>query len=197
MALLCVYATSFGQKINIEPYYIGDRVSDLPLNKVVNYKDSIATLSSFGDKLLILDFWGTHCGSCIKMFPAENSLQRTFKNDAQFILVTSDDSATVCDFLDHYNKTHAKFSLPIVTSDILIARMFRFHSMPHYLWIAPDGTLLAQTSEAMVNKPTISMVLANIRKDKAHLQSEHFLENYFHFPAMDKSQSDFFYDHQN
>lgn len=197
MALLCIYATSFGQSIKIEPYYIGDRVPDIPLYKIVNYKDTTATLSSFGHKLIILDFWGTHCGSCIKMFPAEDSLQQQFKDNVQFILVTSDDSTEVSDFLIRYNKTHVKLSLPIVTSDILISQMFRHTFVPHYVWLAPDGGLLAQTLATMINTETLLSVISGIRQREEDLRSDHYPETYFHFPALNSAQSTFFHQYRN
>ena len=185
------------QRIMIKPYNIGDRVSEFPLLKMVNYKDDSASIASFGQKLLIIDFWGTRCGSCIQALPKENELQTEFRNEIQFILVTSDDSSEVTSFLDRYNKKNKKLEIPIVTSDVLIQQMFLHLFLPHFVWISSDGTLLAQTSTAMLKKEVIEAVLKDIQIRKDHLNDKHFPDKYFHFLPPSNAQETFFQHFKN
>jgi len=175
LALLCICVSGVGQQTNIKAYFISEKVPDLPLNNIINYKDSIGTLSSFAGKLIILDFWDLHCGSCISMFPAEDSLQRQFKNDVQFILVAPDEKSRVRTFLKHWNSTHSNnLSIPIVTQDKLLSQLFRHWYIPHYVWIASTGKILAQTSLSMIDSNSIAVAIRWIKADIATLRSYHY-----------------------
>jgi len=105
-------------KIEIPPFDICDRIPDLALTPVINYKDSVASLSSFGNKLIILDFWTTHCGSCITKFPQEEAFQKANKGRLQFSLVTFEGTPKVYKFFHTWDSTyHMHLSMPIVTHD--------------------------------------------------------------------------------
>ena len=188
MLFICVR----GQHVIIEPYNIGARVSEFPLTRLVNFNTDTASIASFGQKLIIIDFWGTHCGSCIKALPHENELQAEFKDEVQFIMVTSDDSAEVLSFLERYNAKNPRLTIPIVTSDILIQQMFKHSALPHFAWLGPDGLLLAQSTVSMLNREGIKATLYDIQKRKDDLGRGHFPENYFHFPKPNIAQEKFF-----
>ena len=66
---------------------VGDSFPDIPLGKVLNNKTNKVRFSDFNNKLVILDFWNTHCSSCIAAFPKMEELQRHFGNKIQIILV--------------------------------------------------------------------------------------------------------------
>ncbi len=155
----------------IEPFYIGNRVPDLPLKNIINYKDSVASLSSFGNKIIILDFWNTHCSSCILMFPLEDSIQAMFPDDVQFILVTNDPKEKVEKFLKKYNASQSKpLTLPIITNDQFLKKMFHFRYIPHFVWIAPNGLIMAQSSDFFINSENIANTLVPIRAEEIRLQ---------------------------
>jgi len=186
------------QKIDIKPYYIGDRVTDLPLKPLFNYKDSVAKLSTFGHKLIILDFWGTSCSNCIAMFPLEDSLQKVFKNDLQFILITTNPYDKVKDFIKNWNnKNNTKFSLPIVTNGLAFRDLFWRHYLPHYVWLSPRGKLLAQTSDMSIDFNIIKTTIEKIKAEERRLKSHFFPEDYFHFPPMTGIQEYFFKQYQD
>lgn len=165
----------------IEPFYIGNRIPDLTIKNIINYKDSVTTLSSFGDKIIILDFWSIHCTSCIYMFPLEDSLQSIFPNDVQFILITSDKKDQVDQFLIKYNGMRNKpLSLPIITDDQVFSKMFRFTYIPHYVWLAPNGLILAYSSDYFINKENIVNILVPIREEEARLQGKKYADFNLH-----------------
>lgn len=196
--MLCFALNSFGQKITVEPYVIGERVPNIALKNIINYKDSSAIFSSFGHKLIILDFWHTHCGSCIAMFPLEDSLQQAFRDKVQFILITQEGKRDVIPFLHRWDSVHhTQLLMPIVTTDVLLNKMFAHFYNPHYVWLAPDGTLLAQTSEDFIGKETIEQILKTIHDRDAHLHSENFPSSTFRFPPPDAVQKEYFINHSN
>ena len=200
MALLCLAFNSYGQKMNIvDPLYINDRLPDLTLSHIINYPDGTAKLSSFGHKLVILDFWSVHCTTCIHMFPLEDSLQQVFKDSVQFILVTMDSTKKVQKFLYRWDSLHATaLSIPVVTSDDLLHRLFRFQFIPHYVWLMPNGTILAQTSEDFINAAIIRETLHAIRKKEEELKEDGFGQEMFCFPPLtDKQKQKFAPFHKN
>jgi thiol-disulfide isomerase/thioredoxin len=181
LAILCLQRNAYAQNTEITPFYIGDRVSDLPLKNIINYKDSATTLSSFGDKLIILDFWNIHCTSCIRMFPLEDSLQAMFPNDVQFILITEDTKEKVARFLSNYNGIQKKpLSLPIITNDLVFGKLFRFTYIPHYVWLAPNGLILAQSSDCFISKENIANALVPIKAEEQRLQGNKYADLNLH-----------------
>jgi thiol-disulfide isomerase/thioredoxin len=102
------------------------------------------------NQLIILDFWATWCGSCIKSFPKVDSLQQQFKEQLQFILVSSkptgDNSAKVkALFEKRKQKNGNPWCFTQITDDTLLVSLFPFKSLPRYIWIK-NGQLLANTS---------------------------------------------------
>lgn len=189
LALLFICANGFTQKtditkLSIEPFYIGDRIPDLPLLRIINYKDSVTTLSSFGDKLIILDFWSIHCRACIEKFPFIDSIQQANKARLQFILVTFDPREKVVPFLRRYDSlNHTRFSLPIVCGDGVLIYLFRHYAVPHYALIAPDGRLLAQSHTDFMNPATIDYITNSVLQSQAGMRKDHFPKAMYSFPS--------------
>lgn len=171
------------QKINITPFDIGDRIPDVPLTNMINYKDSVASLSSFGNKLIILDFWTTHCSSCIAMFPKEEALQKANDDRIQFILVTFDGTPKVTNFFHNWDSTHQMhLSMPIVTHDRLLRRLFKFKYIPHYVWLSPNGKVMAQTNDKFISQSTITDILNQIDADHARMKKQNWPADMYGFP---------------
>lgn len=170
------------QQIKFSPFYIGERVPDLPLNHIINYNDSTATFSSFGHKLLILDFWDITCTTCIAMFPKEDSIQQALQKDVQFVLVTYNGRKKVEKFITHWESTHnTHLQMPVVTDDKLLHKLFRFHYIPHYVWLAPNGNILAQTSEININKAAILEAVRWLKEDEQRLKTDNLSADYFRY----------------
>ena len=107
-------------------------------------------IRTFTNQLIILDFWATWCGSCIKSFPKVDSLQQQFKEQLQFILVSSiptGDNKTKVDafFEKRKQKNGNPWCFTQITDDTLLVSLFPFKSLPRYIWIK-QGRLLANTS---------------------------------------------------
>lgn len=172
----------------IKPFYIGNRIPDLPLDRIINFKDSTTTLSSFGDKLVILSFWSTYCKSCIEFFHFEDSLQRVYDGKLQIILISPDPKGKVWHIIERYNSSaKTKFSLPVIYGDSVLVQLFRHRSVPHYAWIAPNGELLAQTSDMFIN----ASIIKDISQDVFHSQQLKYKYNFsrrmMHYPEVSVS----------
>lgn len=167
LAVLCIYSHAQWGRQNLdfekikEPFYIGSWIrQDVPLGKVINYKDSSITLNDFNDKIIILAFWFTQCTDCIAQFPKEDSLQKGFDDNVQFIMVTFNPSDQVEKFLDLYKKrTGLDVKIPIIVGDTLLSKAFRHLYHPHYVWIFPDGYIIGQTNENFITTGNISALI--------------------------------------
>ena len=126
------------QSPRARPLHIGDKMPELALTNIINYKTSTAALSDFKGKVLILDFWATWCTSCIIHFREEDSLQKLYKSELQVLLVntktTRDNKETVQGF---FNKSALKghaYLLPSIVGDSILAQFFPHRFLPHYVW---------------------------------------------------------------
>src|ERR1700743_2414481 len=114
LAALIVLLTNvlcFAQEVRV-----GDRVPDVVLGGVVNYKAKSVRVSDFRGNLLILDFWATWCSPCVAMIPVMDSLQREFGGRVQFLPVNDQKREVVVGFLAKLERLR-HFDLPDVLGD--------------------------------------------------------------------------------
>ena len=157
LAVILVYTLSsylFAQD-KIAPLQIGDPVPDIFLENIINHPRGTAHLSDFKGKLLILDFWATWCRPCIQAIPRFEQLQREFGNQLQILMVTSQPSTSIAKFFSDRG-----FTLPSVTGDQKLSKLFPHKYVPHEVWIK-DGKIIAITGEAEVTANNIKAQLAD------------------------------------
>lgn len=175
-ALLCLVVSGFGQSTeNIQPLFIDGVLPNLTFRQVINYKDSTASLSDFQGKerkLILFDFWNTHCTVCIEQFPKEEALQKLYGQNLQFVLVTKDSKELVNDFLARYEKSHhTKITLPIIVGDTTLGKYIRFFYQPQFAWVDFLNRLIAQTNQYFLTPQNIDQTLRAIRMQKATLET--------------------------
>lgn len=161
LALLCLAANGFGQKI--KPIYIDDPLPNISFGKMLFYKDTTAHLFDFTGKVILLDFWFTGCPVCIEMFPKVDSLQKKFSKHLQVIMVTRDSREKVLPLIKTWEERHhTKWSLPIIVSDTLLHQYFPHHAEPNYVWLAPENRFVAQTSYFFIRKDIMESYLHHL-----------------------------------
>lgn len=80
------------------------KVSDFTLK---NLKGQNVSLSDFKGKVVLLNFWASWCGPCIKEFPGLLQLTETFHKDVVFLAVSTDENQTLIEtFLKRFESTH-------------------------------------------------------------------------------------------
>ena len=151
--LVCALPSFLFAQDKIAPIQIGDPVPDIFLENIVNYQGKTARLSGFKGKLLILDFWATWCHPCVDAIPRFEQLQREFGNQLQILMVTSQPATTIVKFF-----SDRKVSLPSVTGDQKLSKLFPHKYVPHEVWIK-DGKVIAITGEAEVTAANIKTQL--------------------------------------
>lgn len=168
LATLClIFGTNAQGQTQPKALKVGDQVPDIPLNNLTNYRTAAgkpaqsARLSDFSGKLLILDFWATWCGSCIKEFPHVEALAGKYKGRVQFLLVNSkpitrDDRAKIGYFFSYHAKPK---NVGLVAEDTTLCQFFTLAALPRYIWLSGDRTVLAMTDQTAVTESNIRRML--------------------------------------
>ncbi len=143
---------------------IGDTIPDAlwhqPL-QVANHpqrKDAI-TLADYKGKLIILDFWATWCGACIKAMPRIHELQTVFQNDMVVLPVTDEAYNIIADFLKA-NSILNQINTVSIVNDTTLRRYFPHITVPHFIWLSPKGRFLAPTGPDEINAANITAAIA-------------------------------------
>jgi thiol-disulfide isomerase/thioredoxin len=162
-------------------------VPDFELN-ILNHSRTVGKLSDFKGKLILLDFWGSWCYSCLLSFPKLNKLQQKYDGKLQVILVNS--AVTTGDNKDKIIETIKKYpvesSVMVAFDDSTAVKLFPHHYLPHYVWITPSGSVKAISNGDVVTEENIDAIL----KDENILLNMPIKKDYFPDKIMDLSIDD-------
>lgn len=141
LVVVIVYSYNYAQ-----PLQVGDKVPDIVLENVLlpAMPDIVAKnvqLSSFKNKIILLDFWATWCGSCIVTFPKYESLQKKYKDKLQIIMVTHEQISRVQRFLKN---RPMQLNVAVDTTESF-RKYFEYRSIPHVILIDRQGIVKAIT----------------------------------------------------
>lgn len=150
---------SFSQSFEKKP---GQQVPDLKFSGAYNYKTNKpmpVTIAGLKGKLIVLDFWGTFCEPCLEGFSKLDSMQKYFGDKIQICTVTSQSKAII----DQFFKGHTavfKPSLPFITGDTVLSKMFPHTGVPFQVWISPSGKVLYLADSYNLTVENINSALA-------------------------------------
>ncbi len=163
LALLLIANTAWAQK----EYTVGDTLPQLTWNNVLNYKWGSISTTSFKNDLLIIDFWATWCSSCIKGLSKLDSLRREFNFNVLLVnpAISGDDEQKINSFLEKRRSKGTPVRYPTLFKDSLLASMFPFNAVPHYIWLNKDRKILAITGAESVTAVNIRKALSGTGLD--------------------------------
>lgn len=135
---------------------IPEKVWMTPLS-VANAPQKTMELDKDRDKLILLDFWATWCGSCLKNFPKMEALEKQFEGKLKVLPVTGEDLATLNKFFASKNGQRFK-NLISVAGDPFLSKIFPHYAIPFIVWIK-DGKVLNTTDASQVTADNIQEIL--------------------------------------
>ena len=144
-------ALKIGDMIPEEVWKEPMQVINHPQNK------STITLSEHKDQLILLDFWATWCGSCLKNFKKMHELEKQFEGRVKIIPVTEESSAVLNKFFSTPNGKRYS-STSSVKEDEIFHQLFPHKAVPYIIWIK-NGKLINTTDADQVTEQTVSEIL--------------------------------------
>lgn len=104
---------AMGQRKFGEVFKVGDTVTNLFFNAMINYHSTSSHLYDFRGKVVIFDFWHTNCPSCIAQFQKIENLSKDFENRAIILPVGYDfTEGGIRKFLKKYKGTAYGLDIP-------------------------------------------------------------------------------------
>lgn len=146
---------------------IGDTIPPVIFNNIFNKPGTTISLDDYHGKLIILDFWNKWCHSCIEAFPKMEKLQNEFADKVKILLVTSDKNEELVKLFKRVKLP----DLPIVTNDSILNAMFPHATVPHHVWIHPNGDILFITDGYNTTSENVSSFFAGKKLD-LHVKNE-------------------------
>lgn len=153
---LCIVPL-IAQSMN-EGLAIGNKVPNVVLKNMINYKFKEAKLSDFHGKIVIIDFWSKYCSACINGFPKMEQLQRKFEKDIQVLLVTQNNEKDL-EYLFQHSPNVINNKLPMVIGDSSLHKLFPHYGEPYLVWIDRIGNVMATTQSEEATEENIQLLL--------------------------------------
>jgi peroxiredoxin len=129
------------QKVELAKKMISKEAPDFTLQ---NMEGETVALSKLKGKTLILDFWATWCGPCIKSFPAMDQAVKKFKDNdkVEFLFINSwekgeDKKEKVKDFIA---KKNVDFNV-LFDEDDAIVKAYEVSGIPTKFVVDPEGKI--------------------------------------------------------
>lgn len=112
-------------------------------------------LKNFKNKVVILDFFDTFCGTCIQTMPKLQKLQDKLKGKVQIITVGWQDKGILDKFFDNNQfLKENKVNLPVIYSDVYLKDRFPHQTVPHVVFLY-NGKVQAITGNKLITEEHI------------------------------------------
>lgn len=132
-------------------------------------------LFAYKSKIVILDFWASWCGSCIRKLPLLDSIQKIYPEDILALPINTksahDQMKNIENVFNGKRKPFRTYAMPTVLDDTVMRKMFPHHILSHVVWIQ-DGKVLATTSGDFISAEFIDHLVNEQRIYNARLKSK-------------------------
>lgn len=137
---------------------VGDKVPDIFIPKMYNYKTRTANLRDFKGQLVVLDFWSINCHGCVDGLPRMQALQQKFGD--RIVILPVDNNDKEKEMVDFWKRNeHTKnLTIPTVAADNILSKWFRYNRLSHEIWIY-KGVVIGITESEYVTAANIQQVL--------------------------------------
>jgi thiol-disulfide isomerase/thioredoxin len=139
---------------------VGDKIPNLYLGKFLDDPFSKLKISDIKAKLIILDFWNTHCTVCLTGMPKMDSIQKKFKGQVKIFAITYNTAKQVNQLFEKIKINKPGF--PIIVQDSVFNSLFPHNGDPLHVWIDKNGVVIAITFHFNTNFETIDQYLNGV-----------------------------------
>lgn len=150
LLLLGVYSKSLAQT----ELTVGDKMPPLVLTNILNSKTTSSKLQAKKNQLLLIDFWGTTCGTCIGSMPKMAALQKKWGDSINIILVSPEEKEKIED-LFRRRKEVKTIGLPIAYGDKMLRKLFPYQSVPQIVVIDDQQRIRAITFHEYITEENL------------------------------------------
>lgn len=159
ICLLITFSTSHAQSNQKVDFSKALKVGDTftPPSSVQLMRGEVKKIDwkALENKVVILDFFDTFCGTCIEVMPELQELQHKLKDKLQIFNVAWQDKAT----LDKFYATNTflkenKVNLPVIYADNYLKERFPHQGVPHVIFLF-KGKVHAITGNRLVTEENI------------------------------------------
>jgi thiol-disulfide isomerase/thioredoxin len=125
---------------------------------VVQYSGGLS-LEKLRGKVVLIDFWGTWCGPCVKKLPALEALHKKYRDRGLVVIGVHSEQAgdLVAEFLD---KEPLSFPIAVDTGDT--AKSYAVDSWPTYFLIDKAGKAQWGFSSSLPREAEIEKLLRQV-----------------------------------
>lgn len=160
--------TSYGQNRKSK---IREKAPSLIIEKFYSSIGATTDINKLKGKIIILDFWGSWCGPCIKYFSHMNDLVMEFKDQAvQFITIGYEDTEKAKKILDKHNV----LSWKAIDSDLSVFEDYEAWAIPLVIIIDKKGIIIEEIHPKYLTKELIQSAV-----DGKKIQESGYVVPYF------------------
>jgi len=152
-----IYKTDSSRVNQLSPNFVFDTL--------INYKKETMALADWKGKPVIINFWGTHCLSCVKDMPILENFQTRFGDSLRVLLVASDRLEQLKRFYEIRKKANKPLALPCAIKRAAFD-YFQIKELGTYVWIDDQGYVKAITDYSQLTEQNIA---AFVNKKDPHL----------------------------
>ena len=121
---------------NFEPL---DKPLPAPPTPVVSKDEGPITLDRFQGKFVVLNFWATWCGPCIRELPSLNRLNAQFAGDDFAVVLISQDRGGFKQTGRFLKKLKVDIPDNFIDEKLKFSRAIAVRSLPTTIFLGPDG----------------------------------------------------------
>lgn len=182
LLLVCPFVNRAQPGTNIKPISVGEQMPPVRFAQMLNYSRPFARLDQFKGKIVLLDFWGSWCGACLKKLDLLDSLQRRYADKLQILLISSDKGGDTKEKLTKFfnnrrNARNERLVLPAVYNDSILRKYFPHDAVPHIGWLDKEQKCIAITNSTDLTTANVEMLI----NDRLPVFNCSELMNDFHF----------------
>lgn len=151
----------------VQNFFELDKPVAAPPTPVVSKDEGPITLDRFQGKFVVLNFWATWCGPCIRELPSLSRLNEKFAGDDFAVVLISQDRGGFKQTDRFLKKLKIEISDAFIDDKLKYSRAIGVRSLPTTIFLGPDGKEFGRlTGSAEWDEPE-AVALINFYREHA------------------------------